>query len=62
MRGMNDEGVARKAVSIKSDANQRREDDYAFIGGALGAVSSFCWCWGSAELQSRLLMQHGPLL
>lgn len=39
MRGMNDEGVARKATSIKTDANQRREDDYAFIGGALGAVS-----------------------
>ncbi|ORY66784.1 hypothetical protein BCR35DRAFT_282829 [Leucosporidium creatinivorum] len=40
MRGMNDEGVVRKATKIKTDANQRREDDYAFIGGALGALTS----------------------
>lgn len=39
MQGMGDAEIAAKALKIRTNVGQRRTDDFALIGGALGAVS-----------------------
>lgn len=53
MRGMGEEGISRKAISVRSDAVQRGRDDQAIIGGVLGGVSLpfFCACCSAFVLR-----------